>query len=72
MTVGGLEREQTFGCDPLVPQPGVGDTLIEIDTGLRIQVARMPVRYSEKIAQLLILNIEAKKAYDYWIRGIRT
>ncbi|KAH9325904.1 hypothetical protein KI387_006082, partial [Taxus chinensis] len=72
MTVEGLEREQIFGCDPLVPQPDAGDTLIDIDTSLRIQVARTPVRYSEKIAQLLVLNVEAEKAYDYWILGIRT
>ncbi|KAH9288677.1 hypothetical protein KI387_032794, partial [Taxus chinensis] len=72
MTVEGLEREQTFGCDPLVPQPDAGDTLVDIDTSLRIQVAITPVRYSEKIAQLLVLNIEAEKAYDYWILGIRT
>ena len=65
MTVEGLEREQTFGCDPLVSQPGAGDTLTDIDTSLRIQVARTPVRYSEKITQLLILNIENEKAYDY-------
>ncbi|KAH9313508.1 hypothetical protein KI387_004192, partial [Taxus chinensis] len=43
MTVEGLEREQTFGCDPLVPQPDAGDTLVDIDTSLRIQVARTPV-----------------------------
>ena len=55
----------------MVPQPDVGDTLIDIDTSLRIQVARTPVRYSEKITQLLNLNIEAEKAYDYWILGIR-
>ncbi|KAH9311644.1 hypothetical protein KI387_026679, partial [Taxus chinensis] len=72
MTVEGLEREQIFGCDPLVPQPDAGDTLVDIDTNLRIQVARTPVRYYEKIAQLLVLNIEAEKAYDYWILGIRT
>ena len=65
MTVEGFEREQTFGCDPLVPQPSAGDTLTDIDTGLRIQVARMPVRYYEKITQLLVLNIEVEKAYDY-------
>ncbi|KAH9306937.1 hypothetical protein KI387_011341, partial [Taxus chinensis] len=43
MTVEGFEREQIFGCDPLVPQPDAGDTLIDIDTSLRIQVARTPV-----------------------------
>lgn len=72
MTVEGFEREKTFRCDPLVPQPDARDTLTDIDTGLRIQVARTPVRYSEKIAHLLILNIEAEKAYEYWILGIRT
>lgn len=72
MTVEGLEREQIFGCDPLVPQPDAGDTLTDIDTSLRIQVARTLVRYSDKITQLLVLNIEAEKAYDYWILGIRT
>ncbi|KAH9291056.1 hypothetical protein KI387_044627, partial [Taxus chinensis] len=72
MTVEGLEREQKFGCDPLAPQPDARDTLVDIDTSLRIQVARMPVTYSEKITQLLVLNIEAEKAYDYWILGIRT
>ncbi|KAH9304898.1 hypothetical protein KI387_009302, partial [Taxus chinensis] len=64
MTVEGLEREQTFRGDPLVPQPDAGDTLVDIDTSLRIQVAITPVRYSEKIAQLLVLNIEAEKDYD--------
>ncbi|KAH9310104.1 hypothetical protein KI387_038015, partial [Taxus chinensis] len=42
MTVEGLEREQTFGCDPFVPQPDAGDTLVDIDTSLRIQVAITP------------------------------
>ncbi|KAH9296046.1 hypothetical protein KI387_039634, partial [Taxus chinensis] len=51
--------------------PDAGDILTDIDTSLRIQVARTPVRYSEKIAQLAVLNIEAEKAYDYWILGIR-
>ncbi|KAH9318987.1 hypothetical protein KI387_020756, partial [Taxus chinensis] len=49
MTVEGLAREQNFGCDPLVPQPDAGDILTDIDTGLRIQVVRTPVRHSEKI-----------------------
>lgn len=71
MTIEGLEREKKFGCDPLVPQLDAGDILTDIDTNLRIQVVITPVRYSEKITQLLILNIESEKAYDYWILGIR-
>ena len=65
MTIQGFKIEPAFGCDPLVLQPDAGDLLIDIDTSLHIQFDRTPVRYSEKIAQLLVLNIEAEKAYDY-------
>lgn len=71
MIVQGFKQEQTFGCDPLVPQPNTGDLLIDIDTSLHIQVAKTLVMYFEKIIQLLVLNIEAEKAYDYWIIGRR-
>ncbi|KAH9325000.1 hypothetical protein KI387_005178, partial [Taxus chinensis] len=66
MTIPGPHQERTYGCDPWVPQPNGPELLMDIDNGLRMLVLKTPSQYSDCIAQLNTLNIEANKAYEYW------